>query len=346
MTTAPLKRHTFSAGSVSEQIRLKPGLEKLLPGLSSRQAMMALGNGLVRVNGEVATDFDLEVGPEDEIEIDLRHGVKGEGRPRKAPLLSRMKVLQDEPGFVVVAKSAGVVVQPTEEEKGGREPPLVELLKHYWKARKQPIVNPVLVHRLDRGTSGVMVLAKTLPAARTLQKQAASRLMERTYLAVVRGVPREAKGTWRSWLGINEHGFRCSVADSEEEAPRGAKEAVTHFRVMERGRGRSLLELRLETGRTHQIRIHCAEAGHPVIGDPVYWKIARGLREDPKKAGKRTPGRMMLHATRLKFRHPGRNTRWMTFVEPMPEEMGRALRGTDRPPKGHRGGGGGGSRGS
>ncbi len=325
--TGPLqKQHLFDAGSLQEPLRLKPALEKLMPGLSSRQAMLAVCNGLVSVNGIASTNLDYEVGPDDRVEVDFRHGVKGEGRPRKAPLIERMRVLHDDPHFVVVAKSCGVVVQPTDEEKGSKEPPLVELLKHYWKARKEPVVNPILVHRLDRGTSGVMVLAKTMQGARVLQQQAASRLMERTYVAIVRGVPREDKGTWRTWFGVNEHGMRASVGQTEEEAPRDAKEAITHFRMLERGRGRSLLELRLETGRTHQIRIHCAEAGLPVIGDLVYWKIARGLREDPVKApAKMRPKRMMLHATKLKFRHPAKETRWMTFADPMPVAMTAAL---------------------
>src|SRR5690606_25395415 len=109
------------------------------------------------------------------------------------------------------------------------------------------------------------------------QKQAAGRTMERRYIALVHGVVRENKGTWKSLLGIGEGGLRQAVGevpeDPEAKLPAGAHPAITHWHVTERFAHHTLLELQLETGRTHQIRIHCAEAGHPVVGDNVYVKV-------------------------------------------------------------------------
>ncbi|MDK2972950.1 MAG: rRNA synthase [Candidatus Sumerlaeota bacterium] len=322
-TPLPQKLHEFPWSAEWSGRRLKDVLREALPMLSSRDAVMVVANGLVRLGDETATDLDQMLIAQVPMTIDLRHGVRGEQAPKKPRLIDQFRVLHEDRDIVVVAKAAGVVVNPDEEtERRGGGPPLVELLKHYWKAKKEKVDNPVLIHRLDKETSGLMVLARTMDAARILQKHAAGRRMERQYLAVVYGVVEEDKGTWRSWIGQGEDGYRQNLAATAEEAPKGAQEAVTHFRVRERLARATVLELRLETGRTHQIRIHCAEAGHPVLGDYVYGALAKKRRPALVAALKdfRVP-RMMLHAARLKFEHPANENRWLTFRDEAPQEI-------------------------
>ncbi|MDX1971018.1 MAG: RluA family pseudouridine synthase, partial [Candidatus Sumerlaeia bacterium] len=238
--------------------------------------------------------------------------------------------LHDDEECVVVNKASGVVVQPTDGEAKERAsgPPLVELLKHYWKRKHAPVVNPYVIQRLDKGTSGVMVLGKTVHAQRFLQRQASDRLMERRYLALVHGNMTRDSGTWRTYLGLDESNRRRSVIRLRDdqplltEYPEDVKLAITHFKVMERYPRATLLELRLETGRTHQIRIHCAETAHPLIGDGVYIHLAQHLFPNIKfEEGIPRAPRMMLHAAHLKFQHPGREGRWLTFRAEMPEPM-------------------------
>jgi len=327
--------YTFPPARVPVGERLCPALQQLLPSLTSRQAIYAISNGMVKIDDRVVRNLDHGVPPGCTITLDLRHGVRGEGKPDRPPLIEQMRVVHDESAFVVVVKGTGVIVQPSQDEERGRHgPPLVELLKHYWKARREGTVNPILVQRLDKETSGLMVLAKTIPASRILQRQAGGREMERRYVAIVEGNVEEDSGTWQSWMGTDDDGMRCSVAGPDEDPPMQAREAITHFKVAQRVPGATLLELRLGTGRTHQIRIHCAEAGHPVVGDFVYVKLA--AKRYPRRTFGELPrgGRMMLHATRLKFRHPGDNEKYLTFDEPAPEAFENYLKGlVENPPQ-------------
>jgi 23S rRNA pseudouridine1911/1915/1917 synthase len=244
-----------------------------------------------------------------------------------------------------------VLVQPLQGERsGGKNQPLVELLKHYWKAKGLPIANPILVHRLDKETSGLLVLAKTAVAGRHLSRQAAGHFMERRYVAIVQGILEGERGTWRSYIGEGEGGLRQALrpadpdetvrpapgGDEEEEdgersgprrnergaSPGEGKLAITHWTVRRRVAGLTVLDLRLETGRTHQIRVHCAEAGCPIVGDRVYIRLAfMRFPNRPFRDLAVEPTRMMLHAARLKFQHPGRETRWLNFTAPEPVEF-------------------------
>ncbi len=316
--------HTLKVPVSLADSRLGDALKSLMPELSSRMRVMVVANGLVQVGGAMVTNLDHPVSEGDEVVIDLRHGTHGEGKSKRPPLLEQMRVLHDDDDVVVVSKAAGIVVQPVQGEKIGT--PLIELLKHYWRAQKKHLVNPILIQRLDKMTSGVMVLAKTVPAGRHLQRQAGGRFMERTYIALVDGLLADDKGTWRSYLGEGEGQLRQAVAPCPlpegEHPPTGAQEAITHYRVLERFPGATLIELKLETGRTHQIRIHCAEAGHPVVGDRVYIKLA-SMRFPMHEfcVGLPGPRRMMLHAARLKFQHPTTESRWLTFRDELPESF-------------------------
>jgi 23S rRNA pseudouridine1911/1915/1917 synthase len=272
-------------------------------------------------------DLDAVLTSGTELRIDLRHGIQGKGKPKRPLIRDLVEVIHDDDQVVVVNKSVGLVVQPVDDEATGRNPPVVELLKHYWRSQGMDVPNPVLVHRLDKETSGLMVLAKTAEAARELQRQASSRTMERKYTAIVEGIIEQDKGEWQSFMGRGVDGLRQNLPEVERNAkgqlPHGVQEAITRYLVRERfGKRATLLELELETGRTHQIRIHCAEAAHPVVGDGLYKKLA--LKKFPNvrfQEFKPAPQRMMLHALRLKFRHPGRGNRWLTFRAEPPERF-------------------------
>jgi 23S rRNA pseudouridine1911/1915/1917 synthase len=317
------KLHQFDWRPVWSGRRVKEVLREVLPGLSSRSVVLVVSNGLVRAGDEVVDNLDTLLLEERPLVVDLRHGVRGERPSRNPALIERIRVVYEDDDIVVISKAAGVVVQPEEEGlKSGGGPPVIELLKHYWKRRGGRVDNPYLVQRLDKETSGLMVLARTVPAQRFLQKHATSRAMERHYIAVVFGLVEPDSGTWHSWFGTDEEGRRVSVAQSGAEAPAGAQEAITHFRVLERLRNATVLDVRLETGRTHQIRIHCAEAGHPVLGDRVYSGLGCRLHPGSARDIKAVRvERMMLHAVRLKFQHPSGRNRWLTFRDELPQPV-------------------------
>lgn len=315
--------------------RLGEVLKTAAPFLSSRDRVLAVANGLVSVGGAAAEDLDRVLAPGEAIAIDLRHGVHGAGKPRRPPLKDQLRVHHDDDHLVVVAKSAGIVVDPQLEHSG--PPPLVELLKHYWRAKKQPPCNPVLVQRLDKETSGLMVLAKTKDAARHLQRQLVECKLEKRYTALVEGSTGAERGVWRSYLGEGEDGMKQAVWPGparpprpgdppDPEAPAGSKLAVTYYTAHKTPRPDvTKLMLRLETGRTHQIRIHCAEAGVPIVGDRVYSKLAERRNRSRKLCHADAP-RLMLHAHRLKFQHPA-TARWLTFDEDCPPAFDEWLAG-------------------
>jgi len=326
-TEIPQKLHSLPWNPAWAGQRLKAILAGEFPSLGSRSLVLLVRNGLVEIDEEVADDLDAVPEEGASLRVDLRHGVHGKGKPKRPLIRDLVDVRHDDDHIVVVNKAVGIVTQPVDDERIGRNPPVVELLKHYWRSKDLPIINPILVHRLDKETSGLMVLGKTVDAARELQKQASGRHMERRYIALVEGSVEQEKGTWTSFMGRSEDGHRQNMPDVERNAkghlPHGVQEAITHFKVVDRiGQRATLLELELETGRTHQIRIHCAEAGNPVIGDGLYVKLAQ--RRFPTKrfaAFKPPPKRLMLHAMRLKFRHPGKFNKYFTFKQDVPEEF-------------------------
>lgn len=313
---------------------VKEILVEVLPGLSSRERVLVVVNGLVEVGDEPIDNLNALVPDGAPMRIDLRHGVHGRGKPSRPRLVDQIRVLHDDQDVVVISKAAGVVVAPTDDEEGRHGPPVIELLQRYWKARGEPVINPIVVHRLDKGTSGVMVLAKNVDAGRALQRQAAARVMERRYVALVEGRLRGERGTWDTLLGRGEDNLRQEVEaerDGEGRLPHGVQQAITHYTVADYAGPLTRLDLRLETGRTHQIRIHCAEAGHPVVGDPVYVRLAK-KRFPAQRFGEgpfEKPPRMFLHACYLKFQHPGPGNRWKTFRDEPPAVFDEFVRELD-----------------
>lgn len=268
---------------------LQERLRVLFPESPGRRLKRWLADGRVRVNGAVVRRGDVSVGSQDRVELSRPAG------PLPLPL---GLVHQDEHLFVI-DKPAGLLTIATETE---RTRTAYRLLRDWAEAQGQGRI--FIVHRLDRETSGLLVFARSPAVKRALQAQFEARTPERVYVARVEGVVRAAEGELTSRL-VQDGALRVRVS-----AGRGGKEAVTRYRVLERYRDATLLELALVTGRRGQIRVQLAALGHAIVGDRAY-----GSRGNPF-------GRVCLHATRLGFVHPSGPR--VVFESPPPEDFRRA----------------------
>jgi 23S rRNA pseudouridine1911/1915/1917 synthase len=223
-------------------------------------------------------------------------------------------VFEDE-YLMVVDKPAGVVTHPA---PGHRGPTLAEALAARGAAGGAEPERPGIVHRLDRDTSGLMIVARSEEAHRALQRMIRAREVQREYLALVSGQPDADSATIDAPLGRDR--VRRTVVSTRTDRPRSA---VTHFEVLERLPGTALLRVRLETGRTHQIRAHLAAIGHPVCGDRAY-----GGGECGRRLGLE---RQFLHSSALMFRHPFRGEQVACESKP-PVDLRRALDVVKREP--------------
>jgi 23S rRNA pseudouridine1911/1915/1917 synthase len=237
-----------------------------------------------------------------------------------------LTVLHEDEAVIVVDKPPGMVVHPA---PGSRRGTLVNALLHRFGQTVTPgeSERPGIVHRLDKDTSGVMVVARTAAALESLARQFRARSVEKLYLGLARGRVRQDQGELTWFVGRHpRERTRMSVAS------RRGRAAQTHFRVLERLPGASLLALRPRTGRTHQLRVHLAAYGHPLVGDRTYGapRIDRGARSENARILAACP-RQALHAHALAFDHPddGRRVR---FEAPLPADLGvvvDALRALD-----------------
>jgi 23S rRNA pseudouridine1911/1915/1917 synthase len=253
----------------------------------------------VRVDGSVrAKSHRLEGG--EEVELELPERVPTEIEAEEVPF----RVAYEDEHLLVVDKPAGVVVHPGAGHASGT---LVHGLAGQSAGGEED--RPGIVHRLDRDTSGLLVVARSDEAYERLQELVRARELERSYIALVRGRPQSWRGRIEAPIGRDRDDPTRHSLDTD--TPR---EAVTHFEVAELLGGHALLDVRLETGRTHQIRVHLAAIDLPVVGDPLY-----GV-PDP------VLGRQFLHANRLAFTHPFTNER-VEVESPLPDDLARYLQG-------------------
>jgi 23S rRNA pseudouridine1911/1915/1917 synthase len=202
---------------------------------------------------------------------------------RRSPSWGRLDIVYEDKDLLVANKPAGLLTMATDREKRRT---LYALLREHLKGRRPP-ESLYIVHRLDREASGLLVFAKSEAAKQNLQGQFKEHDAARSYVAVVEHRMVQDQCTLQSYLAETA-AFRCYSADD----PAKGKLAITHVKVQRRSSRRTLVEVQLETGRKHQIRVHLAEQGYPIVGDQVY-----GSKADPIK-------RLALHAARLAFRHP------------------------------------------
>jgi 23S rRNA pseudouridine1911/1915/1917 synthase len=253
---------------------LRARLHALYPDTSGRRLKAWLEGGRVRVNGVVVRRGDARVATHDRVEL---------GAPPPPALPAPLRLVHEDAALVVVDKPAGLLTIADARE---RERTVYRMLRDWLDARAAGRV--FVVHRLDRETSGLLVFARTPAAKAALQAQFRARTPERLYVARVEGAVRADEGTLTSRL-TEDHSLRVRPV---EGAARG-RVAITRYRVLERDRDDTLLELSLVTGRRGQIRAQLAALGHPILGDRAY-----GARRDPLR-------RVALHATRLGLVHPG-----------------------------------------
>ena len=289
-------------------------LDKLLlgryPDFSRSRLEGLIKAGYVTVNGATAAKAGMKVSETDEILVEIPPPVPAVPEPETIPL----DILYEDDDLLAVDKAPGMVVHPAPGHFTGT---LVNALLHHCPDLSGigGVARPGIVHRLDQYTSGVIVVAKTQRAMDSLVHAFSThRDLEKTYLAVCHGRPRLDSGRIENLIGRHP-------ADRKKMAivEKGGKLAITNWRVLKPSNFQtSLLECRIETGRTHQIRVHMASLGCPVAGDAVYGKSAFDKRLEPP------PVRQLLHARRLKLRHPA-DGRPLVFTAPVPEDMRRYL---------------------
>ena len=235
-----------------------------------------------------------------------------------------LEIVFEDEHLIVVNKPAGLVVHPA---AGNRDGTLVNALLHHCRGRLSGIngvVRPGIVHRIDKDTSGLLVVAKTDAAHEGLAKQFADHSIARAYLAVCAGRPNPAAGTISGRIGRSDAN-RKKMALLAPDSTRG-KHAVTHYKTLKLLRNCTLIECRLETGRTHQVRVHCASIGHPLLGDPVYGRTPTTLRPILRELGFT---RQALHAASLGFDHPVTGAR-VDFRAELPRDMRELIDETAR----------------
>jgi 23S rRNA pseudouridine1911/1915/1917 synthase len=289
--------------------RLDRALADAVPTLSRERLKTLIRSGAVEARGSAVRDPALKVKGDEALRVAVPEPAPAHNEPQDFPLTL---LLEDE-HLLVVDNPAALVVHPA---AGNLDGTLVNALLHHCAGKLSGIggvARPGIVHRIDKDTSGLLVVAKTDVAHEGLAKQFATHSIDRRYLAIVSGVPRTVGGSIDAPLARSATN-RKKIAIVE--GSRG-KRAVTHWKRLEPLRDSALIECRLETGRTHQVRVHMASIGHPLLGDPVYGRAG-------KTHGKLLKDldfyRQALHAAELGFTHPVTKSR-LSFASPMPPDM-------------------------
>ncbi|MFD2612830.1 RluA family pseudouridine synthase [Paenibacillus gansuensis] len=276
--------------------------ESLEEDVSRSQVQLWIKDGHVKVNGkEVKPNY--KIAPGDNIELDMPEPAAVEIVPEDIPL----EVVYEDADVIVINKPRGLVVHPAPGHASGT---VVNALMYHCKDLSgiNGELRPGIVHRIDKDTSGLIMAAKNDKAHASLAKQLKDHTVTRKYVAIVHGNISHDHGTIDAPIG-RDAGDRKMFAVTEKNS----KHAVTHFLVMERFGDYTTVELKLETGRTHQIRVHMKFIGHPIVGDPMYGRN-KGI----------TMNGQALHAALLGFVHP-RSGEYLEFEAPIPGDMAEVL---------------------
>lgn len=288
-------------------MRLDKKILETHPDFSRSRIEGLIKSGFVTVNGAVAEKAGMKVGDDDEVVVEIPPPVPAIPEPEAIAL----DIVYEDDDIIVINKMPGMVVHPAPGHFTGT---LVNALLHHCPDLSGigGVARPGIVHRLDQDTSGLIVVAKSQKAMDGLVKAFAShKAIEKTYLAVCHGRPRLDAGRIENLIGRHPvDRKRMAIVE------KNGKAAITNWKVLSKNTAQpiSIIECRIETGRTHQIRVHTASLGTPVIGDKVYGKSALDKRLDP------IPARQMLHAWKLKLYHPV-TSKIMEFTAPIPTDM-------------------------
>ena len=303
----------FTVGPEDQGLRLDVYLSRKDATVSRSQARRLIDDGEALVDGRPARASH-RVRPGERVFL-RRPPPRSSGIvPEEIPLA----ILYEDDALLVVDKPAGMVVHPAAGNPRGT---LVNALQFHCGTLSTVggLMRPGIVHRLDKGTSGLMVIAKSDEAHRHLSEQFKKRLVSKHYTALVHGDFREDEGVVDAPVG--RHPVERKKMST---ASRRGKAALTRWRVLERYGAFTLLEAKIETGRTHQIRVHLAALGRPVVGDSVYGGSRRAVEAPAVRAALKRLTRQALHAGRLSFTHPVTG-REMTFESPLPGDMAEVI---------------------
>lgn len=293
--------YTFLIDKDTQSTRIDSVLSLLLPETSRSFIQKLIEGGSLTLNGKVMTSKKYKTSEGDVVEITIPEPEKLSVEPEDIPL----DIVYEDEDVLVVNKPKGMVVHPAVGNYTGT---LVNAIMYHCGERLSSIngvIRPGIVHRIDKDTSGLLMIAKNNKAHESLSQQLAEHSITRRYKALVYNNFSEDSGTVNAPIGRDPKN-RLKQAVTEQNA----KHAVTHWKVIERFGQYTLIEARLETGRTHQIRVHMAYIKHPLVGDSVYGHAKQGL---PAKG-------QMLHAEVLGFIHPS-SGEYMEFTAPLPQEF-------------------------
>lgn len=258
-----------------------------------------LRHGQIMVNGIITKAFDFPVEPGNEVSVNI-------SRPFVVLKHPRLKLIYEDDHIIIVEKGYGLLSVGIPNPAKKKIDSAYDILRDYVK-RKNPANKIFVVHRLDRDTTGLMMFAKTEEAQEILRHNWNNFILERLYVALVEGIVTEDSGVIKSRLTENSQYKVYSTEDQNK-----GKLAVTRFKVLKRGKGLSLLEFNLDTGRKNQIRVHASEMGHPISGDHKYGASSNRI------------GRLSLHAKTLRFAHPI-TRKDLSFEAPIPSSFFKAL---------------------
>ena len=301
-----------------EAMRLDRYITQFIQNATRNKVQEGIKSGWVRVNG-VAEKASYRVQPGDHIQITIPKPPPPEAVAEEIPI----HILFEDDDLIVLDKPSGMVVHPAYGNWTGT---LVNALLFH--AEKLPLASddnalrPGVVHRLDKDTSGLLVVAKNNAALHHLSRQFALKTVDRVYRALIWGSPADDKGIIDQALGRDPSNRKKMAVVAQERG----KRAITHYTVLRRYDHLTLIDVKLETGRTHQIRVHFSWLGHPVFADPVYG--GDSIRYGPATGSRKVMfnkliaslGRQCLHARTLAFEHP-RSGEWMSFESEIPADM-------------------------
>lgn len=310
--------HTLSVDAPQAGMRLDKWLAEALPELSRSRLKALIEDGRLASGSEIVADPSRKVRAGEHYRLSIPAPAPARPQPEQIALC----VVYEDDQLIVVDKPAGMVVHPAPGNTGAT---LVNALLHHCGASLSGIGGerrPGIVHRLDKDTSGLIVVAKNDHAHALLGAMFSGREIRKTYIALVQGAVERAKGTIRAAVA------RDRVRRTRMTTHESGRSAVSHYEVVERlatAFGKfTLVRVRIETGRTHQIRVHMASLGYPVVGDTLYGAASQLTRQDKSKSNTEVErirlGRNFLHAARLEFTHP-LNGKPLVLEAPLPEEL-------------------------
>lgn len=299
--------NTLVVDEINKGKRLDSYISDSMDKISRSFAQKLIENQKVTINGKtVKASYKVCIG--DNVEVDVPEAQDTRLKAQDIPV----EVVYEDKDIIVVNKPKGMVVHPA---NGNPDGTLVNAILAMCKDSLSGIggeIRPGIVHRLDKDTSGLLIIAKNDEAHVKMSKQIQDRLVTKKYIALIRGVVKDDEAT------IDMPIARSKVDRKKMAVDKDGKQAVTHFKVIKRYRGYTLLEIKIDTGRTHQIRVHMAKIGYPVVGDMVY---SNGKNEFGIEG-------QMLHAKSLEFSHPITGKK-MHLEAPLPEYFTKVLEELD-----------------